>query len=86
MKVFLRVPDEVDIPKTLLTDKNFGLFTHELGLKTNYHKSQYKKMNGALNWLTSKHSLSNYFDFPHEWPLMTLASSVSSKSFKYSYI
>ena len=81
LKVFLKVPDDIDIPKILLTDKNLGLFSHELGRKTNYHKSQYKKMNGALNWLGSKHSLSNYFDFPHEWPLMTLASTVSSKPF-----
>ena len=74
LKEFLKVSDDDDIPKVLLTDKNYALFSHEFGIACHYHPSQYKKMNGALNWLNSKFELTNYFDFPHLWPLVTRAS------------
>ena len=68
LKSFLKIPEDENIPKEMLTDLNLSLFSHEFGKVTSYHKSQYKKMNGALNWLASTHQLSNYFDFPHDWP------------------
>jgi hypothetical protein len=77
LKVFLMIPEDGEILRFMLTDKTLALFSHEFGRATNFHKSQYKKMNGALNWLLCRHSLSNFFDFPHDWPKMFNASTVS---------
>ncbi len=49
LKEFLKIQENELIPKVILSDKNLSLFSHEFGKVTNYHKSQYKKMNAALN-------------------------------------
>ncbi len=77
LKEFLKVPEHLEVPIQLLNDKNYALFSHEFGIQTDHHKSQYKRMCGAINWYNTKYSLPDIFKFPHEWPQFTRSTQAS---------